>query len=95
MLKQHANNAHAVLKKRPAEPLAEIRSPHNRMNSSMHSHGVSSNTSVLSPKNLENVHTVSINGHQEGRKMNNSQQFFIDLKALSKKLQEDIDINRH
>ena len=62
VLKQHANNAHVTLKKRSAEPLAEIRSPLNGMNSSIHSIGVNNNISVLSPKNMESVHTVSING---------------------------------
>ena len=58
LLKQHANNAHVTLKKRSAEPLAEIRSPLN----GIHSIGVNNNISVLSPKNMESVHTVSING---------------------------------
>ena len=62
VLKQHANNAHVALKKRSAEPLAEIRSPHNGMNSSIHSIGVNNNISIISPKNMESVHTVSING---------------------------------
>ena len=65
------------------------------MNSSMNSNGMNNNTSVLSPKNLDNIHTISINGQKEGNKRNNSQQFFIDLKALSKKLQEDIDMNKN
>lgn len=49
------------------EPLAEIKSPTNALNSSILSNGM--NSSIMSPKNFESLHQASM---QEGSKRNTS-----------------------
>ena len=52
---------------------------------------VISNGSMMSPKNAESINIQVANGVEENKR--NNSQFFIDLKALSQKFQQDINSN--